>query len=104
MKPNPTVLGIVACVALLRAILGTMKVLVARGEDRIPCSETQRSWEWHSYRVDGRRCWAKRHPGKYRPSQLYWPVPEPMPITTPMKPPWEIEYRWVDPNGQTHQE
>ena len=79
-------------------------IQIAFSEDKIRCSETQVDWSWHSYRVEGRRCWAKGYPGKYRPSQLYWPTPEPIPITTPMKLPWEMNYRWVDPNGWSHGE
>jgi len=97
-------LELLMAVAIALGILATIRIISAHGEDRTACAESQLTWEFHSYRVDGRKCWARGHPGKFRPSQLYWPELKALPITTPMVPPWEMEWRWVDPTGWTHQE
>jgi len=73
-------------------------IVAARGEERVRCAAEPGRGEWHSYKVDGRKCWAKGRSGKYDPSELYW---EPTPIQTS---PWINEYRWHDPTGWTHQE
>jgi len=71
----------------------------AHGSERVQCAERQVTWQYHSYQVEGRRCWARGRPGKYEPSDLYWPTP----IRHLY---WEQEYRWQwqDPAGWSHRE
>jgi len=71
---------------------------LAQARERVKCSETQVNDEYHSYQVNGKKCWAKGKPGKYDPvTDLYWEIPVPNVI-------WQEEHRWVDPSGQTHKE
>jgi hypothetical protein len=76
----------------------------AYAEDRVRCVESPGKGQWHSARVEGRRCWFKGRSGQYEASDLYWSAPEPMPITQPMLPPSEMEYRWHDQTGWSHNE
>jgi len=66
-------------------------------EECVKCSATQITDEYHSYKVDGRKCWVKGKPGKYSVDELYWEQKVPNLI-------WQEEYRWRDPTGWTHQE
>ena len=88
---------------LCAVFLTTAFVHNAHGEGRVRCTDHQVSWEFHSYYVQGRRCWAKGYPGKYRRSELYWEA-EPGKAATPVYVPWEAEHRWQDYSGWSHQE
>jgi len=70
---------------------------LAQAKEQIKCSETQVTGEYHSYQINGKKCWAKGKPGKYSPDELYWEKKVPNVI-------WQEEYRWRDPTGWTHGE
>jgi hypothetical protein len=93
-----------AGVAIAALILFLAIGRYAYGEDRVRCAESPGKGEWHSAKVDAKRCWFKGRPGKHQASELYWPAPEPIAITEPIRAPLEQEHRWIDSRGWSHRE
>jgi len=91
--------------ALMFAVIVLSLALVqhARGGEQQLCQLEPRDPSW-SYRtkVGGRsdKCWYEGRRMKPR-RELYWAE---TPAIAPEQGPWEMEYRWSDPNGWSHKE
>jgi len=105
MKPDPTLLIWAALGLAISVMLFAISWDVRRaygGEQQL-CQLEPRDPSW-SYRtkIGGRsdKCWYEGRRMKPR-RELYWAE---TPAIAPEQGPWEMEYRWSDPNGWSHSE